>query len=221
MKLLGESDGLQAIAPQHRDSPTRLPIKVDLRDFATWLRKEDPFTPGGESLTPPRWKKSLEAFLAALISTYSGGTIFGSDDFIALVRISAVLLVLDGLDEVADIPRRREVVDEIVSGIQRLKANAASLQTIVTSRPAAFANSPGIPALTFPCLQLLSLSRSSIDQYAERWMRARRLDSKEASDFKKVLKAKLDQPHLRDLARNPMQLAILLSLVLRRGDLST
>jgi hypothetical protein len=44
------------------------------------------------------------------------------------------------------------------------------------------------------------------------------LDSKQGAEFRLVLKDKLDQPHLRDLARNPMQLAILLSLVLTRGS---
>ncbi len=113
--------------------------------------------------------------------------------------------------------RRHEVVDEIVRGVQRLEANAASMQTIVTSRPAAFANSPGMPPAKYPYLQLLSLNRKLIMDYAERWLRARHLDSKQGAEFRAVLKDKLDQPHLRDLARNPMQLAILLSLVHTRG----
>ena len=53
--------------------------------------------------------------------------------------------------------------------------------------------------------------------YAERWLRARRMDTKQSAEYRTVLKEKLGQPHLRDLARNPMQLAILLSLVLTRG----
>ena len=69
----------------------------------------------------------------------------------------------------------------------------------------------------YPHLQLLSLNRSLIMDYAERWLRARRMDSKQSAEFRSVLKEKLDQPHLRDLARNPMQLTILLSLVLTRG----
>ena len=36
-------------------------------------------------------------------------------------------------------------------------------------------------------------------------------------DISQILDTKLDEPHLRDLARNPMQLAILLSLIHRRG----
>ena len=128
-----------------------------------------------------------------------------------------MLLVFDGLDEVADIGRRREVVDEISKGINRLREIAVSMQSLVTSRPAAFANSPGLPEDTFLYLHLISINQPLIEQYAEKWLRARRLDGKEASDVRRILRDKLDQPHLRELARNPMQLAILLSLIQTRG----
>jgi len=216
MRLLDEQDAIRDIKPEHAASPLRFPIKVDLRDFATWLSKRDPFN-FEETTVPANWSKSLESFLAALISFYSGGTLFSVDDLIAIMRISSVLLVFDGLDEVADMTRRAEVVDEIERAVQRLEENAASLQVIVTSRPAAFANSPGMPHRRFPHLTLASLSRPLILEYADRWLRARRLDSKQAAEFRSVLKEKLDQPHLRDLARNPMQLAILLSLIHTRG----
>lgn len=217
MRLLNEGEALRTINKDHAAAPVRLPIKIDLRDFSVWLGKKDPFNIEHLDITPANWNKSLESFLAALISHQSGGTQFTADDLLAVFKLSAVLIVLDGLDEVADMSRRHEVVAEIVRGIQRLEETAASLQSIVTSRPAAFANSPGMPQSKFPPLQLLSLSRTLIMDYAERWLRARRMDSKQSSEFRLVLKEKLDQPHLRDLARNPMQLAILLSLVLTRG----
>lgn len=217
MKLLKDDDALSFVRKEHKDNSTRLPIKIDLRDLATWLDKKDPFGVDDEKQPPVGWRKSLESFLAALISAQSGGTSFSTDDLLAVMRISSVLLVFDGLDEVADIALRQEVVDEILKGVQRLEANAASLQVVITSRPAAFANSPGMPPDRYPHLQLISLSRNLIDEYADKWLRARRVDSKESSEFKRVLRDKLDQPHLRDLARNPMQLAILLSLVSTRG----
>ncbi len=218
LKVLNDSESLSKIPARFRpDSSARLPIKIDLRDFATWLGKKDPFDTDETKLVPPSWRKTLESFIAALVSFQSGGTNFSTDDFLAIVKVSSVLLIFDGLDEVADIGRRQEVVEEIVKGVQRLEANAASLQTIVTSRPAAFANSPGMPADKYPYLQLLSLTRPLINEYAERWLRARNVDPREAAAFRKALKEKLDQPHLRDLARNPMQLAILLSLILTRG----
>jgi hypothetical protein len=217
MRLLHETETISCIAADHRELPVRLPLKVDLRDLATWMAKRNPFSVDDQATPPSSWHKSLESFLAALISNQSGGTQFNTDDLLAVLRISAVLVVFDGLDEVADITRRAEVVDEIVKGVQRLEENAASLQVVVTSRPAAFANSPGMPHGKYPHMQLLSLTRPIIMLYAEKWLNARRLDSKQGAEFRAVLKDKLDQPHLRDLARNPMQLAILLSLILTRG----
>lgn len=217
MKLLAESDPLDTLPKEHKNAPIRLPIKIDLRDFATWLGKKNPFVADDNAESPAGWHKSMEAFIAALITHQSGGALFTTDDLLAVSKISAVLIVLDGLDEVADIAKRREVVEEIGKGTLRLQENSASLQTVVTSRPAAFANSPGMPEGRYPHFQLLDLRSQLILQYAERWLRARRLDGRLSAEFRKILKTKLDQPHLRDLARNPMQLTILLSLILTRG----
>ena len=216
MRLLNEADALNLIDKEHATCPVRLPIRVDLRDFATWLARKDPFNVEQDG-APAGWNKSLDSFLAALIGHQSGGTTFTTDDLLAVFTINAVLIVFDGLDEVADMARRHEVVAELLKGVQRLDENAASLQTIVTSRPAAFANSPGMPQRKHPHLQLLSLTRPLITDYAEKWLRARRLDSKQGAEFRSILKDKLDQPHLKDLARNPMQLAILLSLIHTKG----
>lgn len=218
MRILQKKEDLKTISEDHRDVPIRLPVKVDLRDFASWLSKKNPFELDGVDEVPVYWLKSLESFLAALVRHHSGGIEFDVSDFLAIARISSLLLVFDGLDEVADITKRQEVVDEIVKGVNRLEENSASLQVIVTSRPAAFANSPGLPEEVFPYFQLDSVTRSLIDEYAEKWLKARKLQGRESSEVKKILKSKLDLPHLRDLARNPMQLAILLSLIHTRGS---
>jgi hypothetical protein len=217
LKLLGDSVSQPVRLGEYETSPSRLPIKIDLRDFAAWLSRQDPFSPVKGAEPPLGWRKSLESFIAALISAQSGGTGFTADDLLAVCRICAVLIVFDGLDEVADVGIRSNVVEELINGLQRLEANSASLQTIITSRPAAFANSPGMPHDRFIHLQLVSLTMPLINEYAERWLRARRVPEREGNEFKEILETKLEQPHLRDLARSPMQLAILLSLILARG----
>ena len=112
--------------------------------------------------------------------------------------------------------KRREVVKEIIKGVNRLRVTAASLQVIITSRPAAFANSPIFPEDHYLYYHLKSITRPMIDEYARKWMKAKKLDVHQIKDVKKVLQEKLNQPHLRDLARNPMQLTILLSLIRRK-----
>jgi predicted NACHT family NTPase len=208
---------LALIEENHRAASPRLPIKVDLRDFAIWLERKNPFSPDAEEIPAADWARTLESFVAALIRHSSGGAAFSVSDLQAVFRLSAVLLVLDGLDEVAEIRRRSDVVVEIDKGVARLEANTASLQVIVTSRPPAFANSPGLPEKKFQYFSLGSLTRSLIDEYALKWLKARRVQDRDSAEIKKILKEKLEQPHIRDLARNPMQLAILLSLIQKRG----
>jgi len=145
-----------------------------------------------------------------------GGSNFDVTDLHSIASLSSVLLVLDGLDEVADIGRRGEVVEEIVKGVNRLESNSASLQVIVTSRPAAFAHSPGLPEDKFRYFSLGSVSPELVNEYADKWLRARRLQERDSAEVKRILRDKLDLPHMRELARNPMQLAILLSNYRRR-----
>lgn len=218
MCILGEVRDLTEIPEHLKPASIRIPFKVDLRDLATWFNKQDPFSSEDSNEPPENWHKSLEAFLAFQVKTLSGGIEFSVADLHAVGKLSAFLLVLDGLDEVADISTRREIVAQVKAGVNRLRESCASLQVVITSRPAAFANSPGFPENTYPRYELVSITKSQIDEYARRWIKARRLNSRDSADVKRILKEKLDQPHLRDLARNPMQLAILLSLIRARGS---
>lgn len=216
MRILGDQNALNGVPVQHRETPIKLPFKVDLRDLATWLLKKDPFNPEVEGV-PSQWERSLESFLTAQVRYFSGGASFSVSDLHAVAKLSAILLVFDGLDEIADIKRRRDIVEEVKKGVGRLKEVSASLQSIVTSRPAAFANSPGLPDDLFPYFTLKSLDTSLVEEYADKWLRAREIYNREAAEVKSILREKIDQPHLRELARNPMQLAILLSLIHSRG----
>ncbi len=211
-----EHEAFEKLPEEHKFSSVRLPFRVDLRDLAAWLAKRNPFSPDRYDEAHPKWHKSLESFLAAQVENDSGGVEFEVADLHAVAKLSSILLVFDGLDEVADIDKRREVVKEIVNGVNRLRTNAASLQVIVTSRPAAFANSPGLPEDKFLYYHLGSVTRQLIYEYAKKWMKALKLDNQQIRDVNQVLNQKLDQPHLRDLARNPMQLTILLSLIRRK-----
>ena len=201
----------------HLHSSLRLPFKVELRDFAAWLSGGNPFGTVNDGDSPDTSPKSLEGFLSALVRYASGGSDFNVSDLQATLRLSSALIVLDGLDEVAEIKQRQRVVEEITSAVTRLNTLAASLQVIVTSRPTAFINAPVLPSRTFATYTLGSLTRPLITGYADRWLKSRAVDEAAAREVRQILDSKLNEPHLRDLARNPMQLAILLSLIHRRG----
>ena len=206
-----------SVNPVHSDSSLRLPFKAELRDFATWLSGGNPFGTGDDGDSPDPSHKSLEGFLSSLVRYASGGSDFDVSDLHAILSSSPTLIVLDGLDEVAEVYQRRRVTEEITSAIPRLKAVAGSLQVVVTSRPTPFINSTVLPKRTFATYSLESLTKPLITEYSERWLKAKTINEADASDVRQILKNKLDEPHLRDLARNPMQLAILLSLIHRRG----
>jgi hypothetical protein len=216
IRLLDKRTDLDRLPPHHRHVPVKVPFKLDLRDFATWLSGNDPFLSISETLIDHE-HRSLETFLVHLVRHHCGGIQFDVNDLLNLSGIAPLLIVLDGLDEVVDIKQRANVVSEITKSIPRLQENCTELQIVITSRPAAFANSPGFDSEAFPHLHLGSVRRPQIDVYAKRWMEVRSLSRKERAEFEGILKEKLDQPHLRDLARNPMQLAILLSLIHRLG----
>lgn len=212
VRFLNKQPELEALPLAHSASPLRIPIKVDLRDLATWLDRQDPFDPKHDGV-PNDWSASLESFLSALISNYSGGIRFESYDLLASLSNAPILLFLDGLDEVAEIAKRRDLIDAVTSGLRRLDSHDLDVQVVATSRPAAFANSPGFTDDLFSYWLLRDLPLKLVMKYSEQWLVARELEPADADDVRAILGAKLELPHIRDLSRNPMQLAILLSLI--------
>jgi hypothetical protein len=208
MKLLGDLASFDRVVAAHRAAPVRFPFRIDLRDLDSWLARKDPFT--ADAPTPEQWQKSLESFLAAQVRFFSGGSEFSVSDLQAVAAEADVLLVFDGLDEVAELSRRVEVIREISRGVARMKECARSVQAVVTSRPAAFANSPALPPEEFIYVELGALTRPLIEQYAAKWMDAQKVVGQQRREINLLLKAKLEQSHIRELGRNPMQLTILL-----------
>ena len=217
MRLLDKSHDLARIKTDHGLGDVRVPFRIDLRDYAAWLSGKNPFSADPNAPRPPDSHISLESFLAFQVTHASGGHAFLVSDLSAVAKVSHISIVLDGFDEVADIPTRELVVREISKASIRLEPTCRSLQVIVTSRPAAFAKSPGFSQNEWQHFSLQSMSTSQINEYAQKWMTARQLSQKDRTDFQQVLDQKLSQPHMRDLARNPMQLAILLNLIQTKG----
>lgn len=200
----------------HREAPLRLPFRVDLRDLATWFQGKDPFDPdqGPDGDHP----QSVEGFLAASIGHHSGGMEFDVADLRAVLKVSACVMVFDGLDEVVDIEIRRRLVEELTATSRRLGNGSLSFQMIVTSRPAAFAKSPGFDPRVFRHLGLEAITPEIATSYSEKWIAAKQLTPRDAREVRSVLGSKLTEPHMRELARNTMQLTILLTLIYARGS---
>ena len=78
--------------------------------------------------------KIARNILAAHVAYHSGGSSFSVSDLQAVIQASAILLVFDGLDEIADLGRRKACTRELGRGINRLKEISLDLQCVITSR---------------------------------------------------------------------------------------
>lgn len=217
LRLLDPATELASIPEEHKIGQPRTPFRADLRDYATWLTGGNPYARVGEPVGQAEERRSLENFLVMQVAMTSGGLSISQDDLMQMLAHVPSVIVLDGFDEVADIDVRKRIVQEICEASARLDKLAKSVQIIVTSRPAAFANSPGFPEEDWIHLELKDLRYDNIAAYRDKWVTAQGLNRDEVELISRTLDEKLEQPHLRDLARNPMQLAILLHLIHVQG----
>lgn len=218
-RLLHKTSDLLLIPDGLKASPVRIPIKIDLRDVAEWVEKKNPY-PNlvSDVYFADKWQNSLESFVVAHLFYHSKIDNFSVSDFIEICKHSSLLFVFDGFDEIANIQAREVIIEFINKGINRISQNSKSLQIIITSRPAAFSTSVGFAVDTYPHFELGEITPSITNEYVEKWILARRLGNREASEIKRLVDEKLKMPHLRDLAKSPMQLAILISLLNTRGE---
>lgn len=212
-RYLSKKEIIRRIPEAYQQAEFRIPVKVDLRDYAAFLDGKSPLSSAASTAAP----RTLDVFLAELISHNSGGLNFNAHDVLMLLKSAPVLLFLDGLDEVADLSARETLVTSIGEALVRWNEFDADLQVVVTSRPSVFGRAPSFGKFGFATLKLQNIDMDRINEYANKWVVARGLDASEKSDVKKILAEKLELAHIRDLTRNPMQLTILLSLIHQVG----
>jgi hypothetical protein len=201
----------------HRSAPVAIPFRMELRDLATWLKGIDPWAQSSERSQRHEKPRSLEGALAAHIERHSGGVPFDVADLNHVLKLTPTVLLLDALDEVADLDDRAMVVKAVTDTLARFDGNLIRPQVVITSRPTAIAGSPTFPAEQFAHLSLAPLDDDLALTYARKWARARRLNEKDSQQLPLTLREKMQGAHIAQLAKNTMQLSILLSLVQRRG----
>jgi hypothetical protein len=210
--LDGRRPGLKADKP-------RLPLRAELRDYAVWMNGGDPL--GDSDAEPARRKRprpcSVEAFLAYLMHHRSGGLPATVSTVMDVLGRFAMLIVLDGLDEVPEKDVRARVVAEISEFTGRLADAAVPQQVIVTTRP----NAAGLPepsSETFHTIELMDLSPSLRQEYLRKWADAHSITGPDRRKLQRIFDQRTAEPHIAQLADNPMQLTILLYLMHRRQE---
>ncbi|KES03428.1 hypothetical protein BU52_30805 [Streptomyces toyocaensis] len=198
-------------------SDPRLPLRVDLHDYAAWLAGIDPFdTVVQKPRKALRRQGTVEEFLAHVLTSHSGGLSATAATVADILERLPVLVVLDGLDEVARAETRQRVVDEIDRFTARLH-NTYKPQVIVTTRP----NVGGLAEPTPDRFETIALDRLSDDlrtAYLHKWASARSIPEKERRSLERIFHQRSAEPHIAQLANNPMQLTILLYLMHKRGN---
>ncbi|MBW4470693.1 MAG: HEAT repeat domain-containing protein [Stenomitos rutilans HA7619-LM2] len=115
------------------------------------------------------------------------------------------LILLDGLDEVAEEAKRYHLVQCIENFLGQYPLNRA----IITSRPAGYKRD-FFRTEEFPHYELQPFDDGKIEEFCDRWYRSRIQDTAEAQRRKESLqKALKQQDRIKLLARNPLLLTII------------
>jgi hypothetical protein len=204
-RLLGKRSDLETIGALHRHSNVRLPFRVELRRFASWLLEKE-----------SKGDSGLVRYISETIGKISELE-FTNAHLVAILCGTPSILMFDGLDEVADIETRDIVVQNIARLSDNIKAWNANVRIVVTSRPSVVVDGPAVSKSEFRFFKLSNLPRGHIFKYAEAWISVKKLPQIKHDEIIEVLTSSLESAHVADLARNPMQLAILLYLIHTRG----
>jgi hypothetical protein len=123
------------------------------------------------------------------------------------------LLIIDGLDEIFDMKRRRLMVDQVIG----LAGLYPKLRLIVTSRIAGFDEHP-FRAAGFALATLIDLTAEQIENFSKAWFSiVFPGDSDSASRARDdLLSAVRSRPQLRAIAGNPMILTIMATVARHR-----
>ncbi|WP_017662424.1 sister chromatid cohesion protein PDS5 [Baaleninema simplex] len=115
------------------------------------------------------------------------------------------LILLDGLDEVANEAKRYEVVQRIENFLEKYHKNPA----IVTSRPAGYKRD-FLRTETFPHYWLQPFNDEQLEEFINKWYDSRVSDSDDRERRKESLREALNEnDRIKSLARNPLLLTII------------
>ncbi len=203
-KLLSEKPSVSRNPEWHELSRQRFPIRLELREFAAWLSEAKGST--------------LEEYIAHLTTEDSGGVSVTVGQLHTFLQNSPIILILDGLDEIGSDSLRNRVLDAARASIRRFEDGLnADLRVVLTSRPPALAGRrDSLDGFVRAILNPMDYHR--VDDYLQRWLTVRVMDAEERDRISKSFaKCRQDQ-HVEVLARNPMQLSVLLQLIYLKAD---
>ncbi|MGW0810756.1 NACHT domain-containing protein [Nonomuraea sp. NPDC002799] len=198
----------------------RLAVRADLTTYSAWVAGEDPLSADDRPVRGRRRRReqsSFEQFLVYLLQRCSGGMQVTVEMVHEIVERFPLLLVLDGLDEVAQSAARSRLVTEISQFAARLTTSSTAPQLVVTTRPSAMELAEPSTE-TFQILSLVKLGNDLRVSYLRKWSDARGIRGAARRALQRIFDERSSEPHITQLASNPMHLTILLYLMHKRGE---
>ena len=164
-----------------------LPIVVEIRDFERYLQLN--------------FLDYLHQFAESNLTTNK----LPEDFFKHWLERGKALILLDGIDEVAQTDKRYRVVERIESFLHQYNRNI----TIITSRPSGY-RKDFFSTTEFPHYHLQPFDDEKIEQFINHWYDSRIIDPQEAARCKDSLrKALADNDRIKLLAKNPLLITII------------
>lgn len=180
----------------------RLPFRIELRLFAEWLKAND---------------ATVEQYIVQLLSKDAGGATISVEDLQALIEGSSALVIFDGLDEVGSDELRDAVLTKISECVERLEALDKRIRVLLTTRPPAIAGK-GSRLPGFVRVQLLPLEVHQVDEYVQKWTAVFCTDPEDQERVANSFNKRRNELHVNALAKNPMQLSVLLQFIRLKGE---
>jgi hypothetical protein len=218
-EFIPDEPGAKTKRPALKPRSSRVPLRIDLRDYGTWLDGCDPFDESSSTAKPtpkPRKSGAVEKFLAVFLAALAASDSVDGSMVDDLLDRFPMLIVFDGLDEVAQRQTRQRVVTEIERFIGRWRTSAVPPKIVVTTRPNV-SDLPEPGPQWFETITLMKLDRELRAAYLRKWCAARGIVSRDKRELMRSFDSRTAEPHIAQLAENPMQLTILLYLLHLRG----
>ena len=195
IQKVAEKNGFWSVKP-------RIPISLELKEFAQWFGPRDKNTPRGVLTYLAEW------ISVGVEQQVTAGT---------LKRILAShswVIVFDGLDEVPQ-DVKDAVALEVCRFVDTISFDVkADLLTICTSRPQGYSGQ--FAGLDSSTIELISLSPAQALACAKPVLELGRSPS-EAKKYFQTLKSAMDSPAVRELMTTPLQ-AHIMAVVVRDGE---
>ena len=185
-----------------------LPLRIILRDFDGWLPDD----------VPKGTAQMLANYMGHLLAEWGIAEYWDTLRRALLARDQAVVVLLDGLDEV-DVARRKAVVEAIDQFTRTHPHN----RYLVTCRVYAYLSEREWDLPGFATSTLAPFNEGQIDHFVGAWYaelaRLRRMQTGEAETRATRLRQAVRRPDLRGLAERPLLLTTMALLHTYRGRL--